>query len=374
MTGARRMRARVEEELAEIEIIEPPVRDGEYYFDDGDFVLRVRAENVLFRVHKFLLSRDSSMFKDMFIFPASESSEPAKTTEGSTDATPLVLSDTAVSFRALLWVLYALPPDLQAYLAKDNANLDLKLLLSVAEITNKYHFTSLEAWSMGVVAMALPRLKFNEASSSLLARTMTLADRCNDSALSNAVLVAWERLLQNGVNPAHLINVAEQGDNVLERFIGLTYYSQLSRMKLVRTGMPGSQVVSITGCDGLSQTQISRLMIGRWSLANESNCLEKNPPSLPRGASCSVNQHRDVCTVEWRKVWVECVNAKTVLSVDSADILGRLAAVQERFGNLRKLPTGCGKLNGKDALIALIAATKKNLGDHFRLPAPEAVQ
>ncbi|KAJ6583877.1 hypothetical protein DFH09DRAFT_1028727 [Mycena vulgaris] len=371
MAGARRKRARVAEDLTEVEVIEPPVtRDVDYYFEDGDFILR--AENVLFRVHKFLLSRDSSMFKDMFILPVS-SSETA-TTEGSTDATPLILSDTVIAFRALLWVLYALPPELQAYFPDKKAKgLDLKLILSVAEITNKYHFTSLEAWSMKVIASAMPHLKFNEASSSLLSRTMTLAVRCNDSPLSDSVLVAWEGFLQSGVKPAHLINILEQGGPELECFIGLTYYAQLSRMKLVRTGIPGSRTVSIGGCDGLSETQISRLMMGRWSLATESNSLAENPPSLPKNITCSATHHKDVCTADWDRVWFECVNAKTTLSVNSADIFGRLIAVQDRLGNLRKTPVAC-RANGRDAVTALIATTKKNLGDHFRLPAPEVVQ
>jgi hypothetical protein len=108
----------------EVEVpVEPPTRDADYYFDDGDLI--ILAENTLFRVtihfsplhsdsdfcpfsqvHKFLLSRDSSMFKDMFIIPGGSST--AERTDGSSDETPLRVSDTFEAFRALLWVLYAL--------------------------------------------------------------------------------------------------------------------------------------------------------------------------------------------------------------------------------------------------------------------------
>jgi hypothetical protein len=46
------------------------------------------------------------MFKDMFIIPGG--SAATETADGSTDETPLAVSDTVESFRALLWVLYAL--------------------------------------------------------------------------------------------------------------------------------------------------------------------------------------------------------------------------------------------------------------------------
>jgi hypothetical protein len=59
------------------------------------------------QVHKFLLSRDSSMFQDMFALPQASGSIDAEK-EGSSDAKPLVLPDTVKAFRALLWVLYSL--------------------------------------------------------------------------------------------------------------------------------------------------------------------------------------------------------------------------------------------------------------------------
>ncbi|KAJ7740198.1 hypothetical protein DFH07DRAFT_839185 [Mycena maculata] len=74
-------------------------RDGDYYFDHGDFV--ICAENTLFRVHKFILSRDSSIFMDMFVIGKS-------TEDGATDETSVLVSDTTEAFRALLWVLYSL--------------------------------------------------------------------------------------------------------------------------------------------------------------------------------------------------------------------------------------------------------------------------
>ncbi|KAJ7085610.1 hypothetical protein C8R43DRAFT_1142496 [Mycena crocata] len=156
---------------------------------------------------------------------------------------------------------------------------------------------------MGVITTSLPRLAFTEASSLGLVRIMTLAIRWNDSGLADTVLLAWERLIQKGVNPARFIAIFEERGSNLERF-----------------------TVSITGCDGLSETQISRLMIGRRSLANECLSLPNNPPPLPRAATCTPDSHKDGCLVDWNRVWNDCANTKGVLRLDSADILGRLNA------------------------------------------------
>ncbi|KAJ7710979.1 hypothetical protein B0H14DRAFT_3640493 [Mycena olivaceomarginata] len=367
MSTNRRKRARVDATPGSVDPeipVEPQaIRDGDYYFDDGDFI--IRAENTLFRVHKFLLSRDSSMFKDMFIIPGG--SATTETADGSTDETPLAVSDTVESFRALLWVLYALPLDLHA-LANEKTTTHLNRMLFVAEITNKYHFTSLEAWSMQLIKAVVPKVKFTEATSPLLARTMILAERCADSALSDVVLAAWEGLLQGGVNPAQFISVLEREEH--SSFGALTYYTQLSSMKLVHAGDPGSCTFTLTGCDGLSEKQISKLLFARWALQTEFFHLCANAPPLPRGADCpAATHHTDVCTRDWNKIWLECMTSKTVLTIDSADLLGRLNGAQKYIANVRRVQmhSTC-RPKMEVAVVTLIKMTKRHLGDHFQLP------
>ncbi|KAJ7026808.1 hypothetical protein C8F04DRAFT_1238437 [Mycena alexandri] len=341
--------------------IEPEAtHDADYYFDDGDFV--IRAGNALFKVHKFLLSRDSSMFKDMFVIPGGTDAA-----NGLTDETALLVSDTVAAFRALLWVLYALPPELQAYLTNVTAR-DLDRILLVAEITNKYHFTTLEAWSMQVVRSAVPKIRFTQTTSLLLGRAMTIAERCSDTALSDVALTAWEALLRSGVNLAPLINILERDQ--LTCFSALTYYAQLSAMKIVRSGPPGSRVVTIAGCDGLSETQLARLLFARWSLDSEFLHLSKNPPTLPRGAECIAANHSAVCIREWNKLWPDYMATKSVLVIDSVDLLGRLNEVQKIAASHRRgqMHSTCRPMMVV-AVSTLIATIKRNLGDHFDSPA-----
>ncbi|KAJ3527519.1 hypothetical protein NMY22_g9758 [Coprinellus aureogranulatus] len=118
-----------------------PTRDTEYYFDDGSCIFLV--ENVLFNVHRSMLSRDGSSFGAMFSLPQSG------TLEGKSDDNPIVLTgETATEFRHFLSALYALPPQLQT-LTSPTAN--LTVLISIARISNKYAFRTLEAWALEAI-------------------------------------------------------------------------------------------------------------------------------------------------------------------------------------------------------------------------------
>jgi hypothetical protein len=224
---------------------------------------------------------------------------------------------------------------------------------------------------MQVIKSVVPKLKFTEATSTLLARIMTLAERCADSDLSDTVLEAWEGLLRSGVNPAQLINVLERQGH--SSFSPLTYHAQLSTMKLVHTGAPGSRTVTLTDCNGLSDKKVSKLLFGRWSLEKEFLRPSTNPPLLIRSADCSISNHASVCIRDWEKIWNECVNSKTVLTIDSADLLGRLNAAQ------KYIPTATSPVRRVQmhincwpkmefAVGVVIKITKRNLGDHFQAP------
>jgi len=96
-------------------------RDPDYYFKDGNIIFRVEQtifkvivcprscslqfvlSTVLPKVHRFLLSHDSSAFHDMLSLPSGE-----QHVEGY-DEKPITLKgDTAQEFRNPMWALYAL--------------------------------------------------------------------------------------------------------------------------------------------------------------------------------------------------------------------------------------------------------------------------
>ena len=77
----------------------PPVQSM-YWFDDGNVILE--AENTRFRVHRSLLSRHSSVFKDMFSLPQSVT-DPGLLPEG---CLIVILSDRATDIECILSVFY----------------------------------------------------------------------------------------------------------------------------------------------------------------------------------------------------------------------------------------------------------------------------
>ncbi|KAJ7037833.1 hypothetical protein C8F04DRAFT_1393496 [Mycena alexandri] len=95
--GAKRRRTDAD---ADAEPQAPPlVRSTEYWFDDGNIILQV--ESTQFRVAKSVLSRHSSVFRDMFALPL-----PAD--EPTVEGCPVVVlpGDTAQDWKLFLGVLY----------------------------------------------------------------------------------------------------------------------------------------------------------------------------------------------------------------------------------------------------------------------------
>jgi len=95
--------------------------DTRLWFDDGDIVLQVRAqigtlsppdwtkpyqaENHAYKVHRFMLSRESEFFKTMFSLPRAINGEPM--TGDGTAAHPAVVPQvTAEVFSSLLNAIY----------------------------------------------------------------------------------------------------------------------------------------------------------------------------------------------------------------------------------------------------------------------------
>ena len=77
-----------------------PERHGQLWFDDGNVVLL--ADNVAFKVHRSLLSRHSTVFKDLF-----ELSQPSAALDEQLDGVPLVkLHDSSHDLADLLDVIY----------------------------------------------------------------------------------------------------------------------------------------------------------------------------------------------------------------------------------------------------------------------------
>ncbi|KAG8816031.1 hypothetical protein FRC17_000494 [Serendipita sp. 399] len=108
-----------------------PQRHRDLYLEDGTLVIQV--EDILFKVHRSVLARYSTIIRDMFNLPIDSWSNDG------TDARPLVLSgDSAVAWELLLGLQYSVPLVEYKQLKGDQ-------LLQILKIAHKYCMERIEA-------------------------------------------------------------------------------------------------------------------------------------------------------------------------------------------------------------------------------------
>ena len=77
-----------------------PRTRSEYWFEDGNIILQ--ADNILFRIHRSVLSRSSQIFKDAFAMP-----QPPSHENDHIEGCPVVpLADSADDIGNLISLLY----------------------------------------------------------------------------------------------------------------------------------------------------------------------------------------------------------------------------------------------------------------------------
>ncbi|KAJ7845418.1 hypothetical protein B0H14DRAFT_3455052 [Mycena olivaceomarginata] len=156
----------------------------------GEDELRIiRVQDTRFKVNPRGLRAGSAMFKAMLKSPE-----------------PIFLSGhTAVQFGAFLWAVYAQP-------LPSAATVDLAQLCSVAEVSLKYDFASLKAWSIeGVKTHVSTTHILRTAPSRTFVRLMRLALVYRDAALRQAVQATWlTRLHWHTLPPAPALAVADK--------------------------------------------------------------------------------------------------------------------------------------------------------------------
>lgn len=92
-----------------------PRKHHEFYLEDGSVVIQVasiecyltrhninsgQVEKAVFNIHRSLLARQSTVFREMFKLPQGNGSS------GGTDIDPIILTDEVASWEALLKSLY----------------------------------------------------------------------------------------------------------------------------------------------------------------------------------------------------------------------------------------------------------------------------
>ncbi|KLO08401.1 hypothetical protein SCHPADRAFT_859095 [Schizopora paradoxa] len=110
------------------------------WYTDGDVVLA--TDTFLFKVHKFILSMQSSVFRDMFAFPAIDSAQGASNPDGEEvqemyEGLPMVVlaGDKGEEVVHLLRTLYE-----RDYYYRDNDDTPLETITALLVLSTKYDF------------------------------------------------------------------------------------------------------------------------------------------------------------------------------------------------------------------------------------------
>ncbi|KAJ7069347.1 hypothetical protein C8F01DRAFT_1112353 [Mycena amicta] len=247
--------------------VKVPEKDEKYYFEDGDCTFLV--EGVLFKLHKFNLRRDpESMFCNLF-----------KDAKGDKSET-ILLDDSAEDFRALCWVMYALPSEMYS-ISTTPGSVDVRQYLRILEVAHKYILAHYESWAWmmaRLVPSALPSY-LDTCSEDDLEHILSMALRCKSSApeLFDLVEVAWiARIKQEKVSYQQTLTVGElYGLRILQAEVYMELRKQITSGPAVASAEHGFAHFQ------LSYMQLHRLLLGHALLSNLARALTTTE-TLPR--------------------------------------------------------------------------------------------
>ena len=296
-------------------------------------------------------------------------------------------------FAELLTVLYALyviimrvltrygligclryrPAELVQY---TSPNADIAELLSVVEMTNKYHFATTSTWAITTLCEVTncrgpwraDDSEFHPPSwckSHTLRRIIDVAILCGHEPLRDHAVEMWIKLLRCNYDlPDLAMEVADRYG--LARLKGASYYQALlsSRDDLSCGYIMVDDI--LTGCVPTS-SQRAHLLSGFFSLVRRWEKIRTSPPTFARSEGCTFHAHG--CLSTWSTTWKTAMKSDDVAIRGPADILGRLRAAQQLLAvdlNLRDALTPACRRAAVQSVKDLYETEEDNLASHFR--------
>ena len=271
-------------------------------------------------------------------------------------------------------------------------------LMTIVEMTNKYHFTSTETWAVNALydvlrgAYGPPQTEYEpgHCSSAFMKQLLEVALLCGHTALRDHVVKRWvDRIIARDLRPVHALEIADQ--NGTRRLQGYAYYIQLLEMdhnfepgvmedgkeySRLATAHASSRAGTLTPV-ALTPEQKKRLHFGHWSLSWLWDRLRSNPPEFQQAEECRCHHG---CLSIWAGVWWELGTLERTLKRPAWDVLGRLQAMEHHLswsGDIdtelsRSLTPQC-KRAAIEALKVTIKEVQEGLLDHFK-PQTHTVQ
>ncbi|KDR83241.1 hypothetical protein GALMADRAFT_113452 [Galerina marginata CBS 339.88] len=127
------------------EVDVPAIRSSDFWFEDGNVVLQAQSKQ--FRVHRSVVARHSTVFRDMFSLPQPEGDDLL-------DGCPIVhVTDASKDWEKLFTILYN--PE-TIYQSADSGNFDLDALSSILRLGKKYELDKLYDAALKRISQEIP--------------------------------------------------------------------------------------------------------------------------------------------------------------------------------------------------------------------------
>ncbi|KAL0579426.1 hypothetical protein V5O48_002597 [Marasmius crinis-equi] len=292
----------------------PVEHDADFYIPEGNTVIKV--ENTLFKVHRYILSRDGSAFEGMFSLDHIRS---GTANEGDSDNNPIILhGDTPEEFRALLWSLYALPAEV---FQMPSTQSDVVRFIHLARIAHKYSFRSTENWALHVLTVCQTNSDIMPKANStpILTQLTEVAVLCNHEELHEAVEPMWADLLFTGQTD-DIISAMTVADKLNMRpLLGLAYYLMMLKGR-EEWNSPNLKTP-------LTKEQKVRLLSGYYNISRACEALPGTAPTLVHHPTCFMQGR---CSEAWLSIWTAMIlkmmsdGGTPALRIQTVDLLRKL--------------------------------------------------
>ncbi|KAJ7434587.1 hypothetical protein FB451DRAFT_288879 [Mycena latifolia] len=340
-------------------------RDAKHYHPTGDCIIRV--QNTLFKIHKFHLVHNSSVFAGMFDIPSGEQQE------GKSDDSPIVLEgEKAFGFRSVLKYIYAGGMGMQVDVIPLSA---LREIIAVAEFAEKYEMADLKEWALSFIYRRIfgpptgkakqPLMDLPEQDLAALHELYCRLDGDVACEYRDLIMATWcTRVDENRLPIAGVLRAAEASKQYT--YLAEFYCVQLRRMKgharvLTPTPFPS---------DDIPPVHLQRVYAGYCSLSLAWDRLREVGVHYPHqpGTCPSERHHTKVCVSRLEKRWKEAISASESIQPDVTRMQRRLNLLVRYLRKHTELEDGrkweCfARFSGPNGALA-------ELADDFMLPAP----
>lgn len=204
-------------------------------------------------------------------------------------------------------------------------------LVSLARITHKYQFRSIENWALSALTTfyslpgmfdaipsvnppALPHpthgTQTTDTTTPSLVQITELAALCEKTELLNAAITRWKRQIGEGKDLALAMHIGERFN--LRSMLGLAYHAMMLKGK----AHWDSEVT-------LTRDHKIRLLCGYYNLNKLWESLPSQPPALTHSARCTSQQR---CTKTWTTLWKTVLESSVavIATLQKEDLLGRI--------------------------------------------------